>query len=95
MSDSNRRFFTSPTPFNTFRVAVPIDCPSEVRERLASRSVWKAFDKQWVTEAGDTWVSFELPVKWLNGTRHDNELLTAVWLMFSHDFEEVDSSCFA
>ena len=90
MSDSKRRFFTSPTPFNTFRVSVPIACPSEVRERLASRSVWKAFDKQWVTETGDIWVSFELSREWTKG-RNDHELLTAAWLMLSHDFEEVDS----
>ena len=92
MSESTRQFFTSPTPFNTFRVSVPIACPSEVRESLARKSCWKAPDKQWVTETGDIWVSFELSVKWLNGTRHDNELLTAVWLILGHDFEEVDPS---
>ena len=92
MSDSNRQFFTSPTPFNTFRVSVPIACPSIVRESLARKSCGKGYDKQWVTESGDTWVSFELPVKWLRGTRHDNELLTAVWLILGHDFEEVASN---
>ena len=88
MPDSTRRFFTGPTLFNTFRVAVPIACPSEVRERLRRESVWGDFDKQWVDDDGDTWVSFELPAEWgLN--RDDRELLTAVWLILCHDFEEV------